>query len=160
MHSSHSSSAERLVIQGSGATAFGVAATCVIGGILISICNPLAWPSFAVLCTAGVVFFLFIGAHRRGTTLRIYPDQLVLTAWFYERRVRLSDIDAFSLRTTLANRSLVYSIVCWNASGQEVSEIDTTPFAKHHWREVFTTVQRDRPHLQLDRELQRWLEIA
>jgi hypothetical protein len=157
MPQSSAPTTEQRVIRGSGMSAFAVAVTFAIVGVLLGLWYPAAGMIFAFFCIAGIILFSAVGLQRHMKTIRIEGADLILTSWYAQHKIPLTAIDSLSLRTTLIGRSLAHSIVFWKGSAEEIAVVDTSPFPKWGLQVMLTMIQADHPRLQIDRELLRFL---
>jgi hypothetical protein len=148
---------ERLIIRGTDAGAFMIAAFWVVICFLLAGWSQLPWPALAFMFIGGTTLFLLIGWFQRSKTIAVFPDHLRLTAWLEHRRIPLETLVAFSLRSTMEGRSLRQTIICWDQDGQELGEIPTAPFRKDDLAQLLSVVQSDHPTVTLDRELEHFL---
>jgi hypothetical protein len=146
-----------LIIRGTHAGAFVVAALWATAGLLVASLNRLAWLVFAFMFIGGVALFLLIGWYQRSKALAVFPDHLELSSWFGHQRIPLHALTSFSLRTALYGRSLQHAIVCWGTAGQELGQIPTIPFRKDQLAQLLAIIQSDHPAATIDRELERFL---
>jgi hypothetical protein len=103
--------------------------------------------------------FVLLALLARPRSLELRSDMLQETTWNSKRVIRLQGLAGLSLRMSIQGRIVIRQLVFWNDNQRESGQIDITDYPVAQVRRLVAQVLVQSPHLSIDRELQRYLEL-